>query len=124
MAFTCIATIDYFADELFTHTAQVIQFNGKKPEMYVNLRVFSKGAPIPKGVCLLKDEFIKLLPYLEKREPINFGTDRIVTFLKSQTIYAIVLSKPNFTNQFMDFTEKELEGLLAIKERIIEKLSV
>ncbi len=120
MNFFCIGDLEYKKDENISHRAQVIQRkDAKGVETYVNLRTFSDNKPTDNGVCLLKEEFEKLIPFFQKLENTTIKNGRLVKFFKADPpLYEILLIKPNQEYHVMILHEDELKALAALKEEI------
>ena len=126
MSFFCIASFDYSKDEVFSHKIQVIHLkDASQTEVYVNLRTFEKGRPTDNGICLLKAEFEKVLPFLEKKESTTIRNGRTLKFLKVETnFYELLLIKPNHDFQVMILTDKEITDIVALKEKVLDGCKV
>ena len=123
MSFVIIESVDFSKDYSITQRVEVIQWkkDEKCSEVYINLRSFLNGKPVDNGICLTKDEFNKLLPYIDRRENVMFGEERVIQFYRSpgSSMYEFDLTKPKLKSQGMILTEVELVRLLANKERIL-----
>ncbi len=122
MNFFCIGDVEYKKDETMSHRAQVIQRkDAKGVETYVNLRTFHNNRPTDNGICLLKEEFEKLVPFFQKLENTTIKNGRIVKLFKIDSpFYELLLIKPNQGYHVMILHEDELKALAELKEKIPE----
>ena len=122
MSFNCIETFDYSSDSQFTHRIQIIQQKDpSKAELYVNLRTFENGKPTENGICLIKTEFEKILPFLERRESTTIKNGRTLKFLKlDPNFFQLVLIKPNHDFQVMILTDTEITAIVALKDKLFK----
>ena len=126
MSFICINSYDYSKNEVYDHRIQVIQLkDASHTEMFVNLRTFEHGKPTENGICLLKSEFEKVLPFLERKENTTIKNGRTLKFLKvDPTFYELLLFKPNHEFQVMVLTEAEITEICALKEKVLDGCKV
>jgi hypothetical protein len=122
MNFFCIGDVEYKKDEHISHRAQVIQRKDTKGvETYVNLRTFSNNKPTENGICLMKEEFEKLVPFFQKLENTTIKNGRLVKFFKvDPTFYELLLIKPNQDYHVMILHEDELKALSEMKDKIFD----
>ena len=118
MIFPKSPMILFYKSEEFSDYVQVICT--ESGAVFVDIRRYSNEKDLESRVCLREEEFLKLLPYFQKRKMKEFGSRRRIQFFELFTKeYMLSLFKPKNSLQTIRLNELELKNLLDKKEEII-----